>query len=79
MDLLGKREDELTKIYRYTGRGFFFSYIAGTIAYSALRGRGMPYFKDFVKHGVLCVGGTFISALLAEKIASETYYNTLLI
>jgi hypothetical protein len=39
----------------------------------------MPYFKDVMKHGILCVGGTFASALLAEKIASETYYNKLLI
>ena len=79
MSLLVKRENELTKIYQYSGRGFFCSYILGVIAAYTLRGRGTPYFKDVVKHTILCATGTFTSALLAEKIASETYYNKLLI
>ncbi len=44
-----------------------------------LRGRGLPYFRDVMKHTVLCVGGTFASAMLAERLASEMYYNKLLI
>jgi hypothetical protein len=35
----------------------------------------MPYFRDFVKHSILNVGGTFLAAYGAEKIASEMYYN----
>lgn len=79
MELLRKREDELSTIYKYAGRGFFFSYIAGVAAYYIFRGRGTPYFRNVVKHSILCVGGTFASALLAEKLASELYYNKLLI
>ena len=30
-------------------------------------------------HSILCIGGSFCSAYMAEKIASETYYNTVLI
>lgn len=79
MELLKKREDELSKIYRYSGRGFFFSYIFGVTAFYFMRGRTTPYFKNVVKHTILCLGGTFGSALLAERLASEVYYNKLLI
>jgi len=43
-----------------------------------MRGR-TPFFRDIFKHSVLCIGGTFISALASERIASELYYNKLLI
>lgn len=79
MELLGKREGELSKIYRYTGRGFFFSYLAGVTGYYIFKGRSMPFFKNFMKHSILCIGGTFIFALAAERIASELYYNRMLI
>ena len=45
----------------------------------ALRRGTSPYFKDLVKHGILCVGGTFVFAKLAEKVAAEMYYNKILI
>ena len=79
VDLLVKRENELTKIYQYTGRGFFLSYIIGVAGFYIFRGRTTPFFKDVMKHTFLCIGGTFGSALLAEKIASEVYYNKVLI
>lgn len=79
MELLRKREDELSLIYKYTGRGFFFSYIAGVAGYYIFRGKGTPFFKSLMKHSVLCVGGTFASALAAERLASELYYNKVLI
>lgn len=43
-----------------------------------MRGR-TPYFRDIVKHTVLGLGGTFSAAMLSEKLASELYYNRLLI
>jgi len=44
-----------------------------------MRGRGMPYFRNVVKHTILCVGGTFSAAFGGERLASELYYNKLLI
>jgi hypothetical protein len=79
MEILKKREDELSKIYIYSGRGFFFSYIAGVAGYYIFRGRGTPLFTNVVKHTILCLGGSFGSALLSERIASELYYNKILI
>lgn len=79
MELMAKREEELSKIYRYSGRGFFFSYILGVSAYYIFRGRSTPYFRSLMKHTVLCIGGTFTAALGAERLASELYYNKLLI
>jgi hypothetical protein len=79
MELMRKREDELSKIYKYTGRGFFISYLAGITATYVWRGRGTPYFKNVMKHSILCVGGTFLSALMAERLSSELYYNRVLI
>jgi hypothetical protein len=78
MALLGKRENELTKIYQYAGRGFFASYLAGVGTYYFLKGR-TPFFRDIAKHSILSVGGMFAAALLAERLASELYYNRLLI
>lgn len=79
MDLMAQREKELSAIYKYAGQGFFVTYLAGVVGMSVFRGRGMPYFRDVMKHTVLCVGGTFGFALTAERLASEMYYNKLLI
>lgn len=79
MELLTKRENELTKIYQYAGRGFFFTYILGVSAAYLFRGRSTPYFRNVLKHTVLCSGGTFGAALISERLASELYYNKLLI
>jgi hypothetical protein len=78
MDLMAKREGELSKIYRYAGRGFFFSYLLGVAGLYVFRG-GTPYFKNVMKHAILCIGGTFVAGLGAERLASELYYNKLLI
>lgn len=74
-----KREDELSKIYTYAGRGFFATYLIGLTGFYIFRGKGTPYFRNVIKHIVLCVGGTFAFALGAERLASEMYYNKLLI
>lgn len=79
METLNKREEELSKIYQYTGRGFFISYVLGVTAFYALRGRSIPYFRDVAKHTFLAVSGTFVAALSAERLASEMYYNKALI
>lgn len=76
---MSRREEELSKIYRYAGRGFFMSYVLGVTGLYVFRGKGTPYFKNIVKHVVLCVGGSFTAALGAERLASEFYYNKLLI
>jgi hypothetical protein len=31
--------------------------------------------RDFVKHGILSIAGTFSCAKISEKVACETYYN----
>ena len=79
VELLVKRENELTKVYQYSGRGFFLSYITGASLYYFMKGRGSPYFSGVMKHAFLCIGGTFGAALLAERLASELYYNKVLI
>lgn len=79
MELLRTREEELTKIYQYTGRGFFLSYVLGVAGYYVFRGKGTPFFKNVMKHSILAVSGTFITALGAERLASELYYNRLLL
>lgn len=78
MELMGKREQELSKIYRYSGRGFFFTYLLGAASFYFLKG-STPYFKNVFKHLVLCTSGTFVAAFGAERLASEFYYNKLLI
>lgn len=79
MELLSKRETELTKITQMTGRGFFCLYGLGFIANFAIRRGMMPYFKDVVTHTILMVGGAFVTARLCEKVAAEFYYNRVLI
>jgi hypothetical protein len=79
MELLKKREDELSKIYTYSGRGFFCTYVLGVAGYYFMRGRSTPFFKSVMKHSVLSIGGTFLTAMVAERLASELYYNKVLI
>ena len=78
MDLLNKREEELTKVFQYGGYGFFGMYGLAAIGNIMMKGR-MPYFRSFVKHSILAGTGTFCAALGSEKIAAEMYYNKILI
>ena len=78
MDLLAKRERELTNIFQYSGRAFFATYVLGAVGFYFFKGR-TPFFKDIAKHTVLSLSGFVGTSLLAEKIASELYYNKLLI
>ncbi len=79
MEYMRKREDELTRIYQWTGRGFLGLYVFGVGAYYLWRGRSTPLFSTFMKHSILAVSGTFGTALGAERLSSELYYNKLLI
>eukprot|EP00351_Strombidinopsis_sp_SopsisLIS2011_P003480 CAMPEP_0116881172 /NCGR_PEP_ID=MMETSP0463-20121206/13278_1 /TAXON_ID=181622 /ORGANISM="Strombidinopsis sp, Strain SopsisLIS2011" /LENGTH=65 /DNA_ID=CAMNT_0004532839 /DNA_START=219 /DNA_END=416 /DNA_ORIENTATION=- len=49
------------------------------MAFYGLRRGQMPYFRDCVKHSILILTGTFGSAMLAEKVAAEVWYNQILI
>ena len=51
----------------------------GVCGYYALRGKSTPLFSTFMKHSVLSLSGTFAVALGSERLASELYYNKLLI
>ena len=78
VELLAKREEELSKTYRYGGYAFFAGY--GLMSIFNIIGRGrLPYFRNFMKHSILCGTGTMCSALITEKIAAEMYYNKILI
>ena len=79
MELLAKRETELTKIYQYSGYAFFLSYVVGVTAYYLMRGKSLPFFRNMVKHTILSLSGTLAAALGCERLASELYYNKLLI
>ena len=78
VELLAQRDRELTKIYQYSGYGFFGAYGLASIGSIIMRGR-LPYFRGFMKHSVLVGMGTFCSAFAGEKIAAELYYNKILI
>ena len=45
----------------------------------AVASRRALFFRDFVRHSFLCVGGSFVSAKLTEKVMAETVYNQILI
>lgn len=78
MELMVKREDDLTKIFKYSGWGFLGLYAFGFGWRYFIRGPG-PFFRDVVRNGILCFGGTYGTAMMAEKIAAQTYYNTVLV
>ena len=78
LELLNKRETELSNIYKYTGWGFFAGYCT-LGALNMVRLRRMPYFRGVVKHGVLSLSGMMGSALLSERMASELWYNKIMI
>ena len=78
MDILAKRENDLTTIKSYTGYSFFFSYLLGSTAYYGIRLGTLPVFKNVMKHSVLGVAGTFCAGMMAEKLAAESYYNVVL-
>ena len=79
VELLRKREDELSRIFSYAGRGFFLSYVGLSFFQMFIRKGTTPYFRQFVQHSFLCISGSFASAYLAEKIAAEMVYNQVLI
>ena len=78
MDLLVRRETELSKIYKYSGWTFFGAYSLCGIATMAMSGR-LPYFRRFMTHTTLACVGTYGSAHIGEWVAAEFYYNKLLI
>ena len=79
MEVLAVRESELNTIYKYSGQGFLATYALGFAGLHAIRRGRLPFFRDVIKHSILGVGGTFVFARTAEKIAAEMYYNKVLI
>ena len=79
MDMLGKREEELSYIYKTSARVFLGAYAVGVLGYFAIRKGTMPYFKDVTMHTILGLSGTFTMGYLCEKVAAEFYYNRVLI
>ena len=78
MNILAKREEDLSKIYKFSAQAFFATYMVIFAGHSLFRKGSMPYMRDFAKHGILSIAGTFASAEMADKIAAEGYYNTVL-
>ena len=75
VELLAQRERELSNIYKMAGRAFFCTYVFGVAAYFGMRKGTMPYFKDIMMQGTLCVAGSFLAANMAEKVSAEMFYN----
>ena len=78
MDLLAQRDQELTKIYQYSGYSFLGAYALASAFGIIMKGR-LPFFRTAFKHFTLAGTGTFCEALGGEKIAAELYYNKVLI
>ena len=78
MNLLVQRETELSKIYKYGGWTFAGMYTMASLGNILLKGR-MPYFRSFMTHTILAGTGTYCAAHVTEKVASEMYYNRVLI
>ena len=53
--------------------------MCGALGYYIFRGRSTPYFRSVIKHSILSVSGAFVTALGTERLASELYYNKVLI
>ena len=79
MDLLSKRERELTTIRVYSAYGFAALYTLSVIGHYGMRVGAIPYFKDVIMHTVLGVTGTYVAHQSTEKVAAELYYNQVLI
>lgn len=78
VELLARRDSELTKFYQYGGYTFFGAYALAAFGSTLMRGR-LPFFRTAMKHTILSFCGTYCTALATEKLAAELYYNRLLI
>ena len=78
MDLMAQRDKELTSIFRYGGYSFLGGYALSSLGSVLMKGR-LPFFRTFTKHSILAGCGTYMAAMLSEKIAAELFYNKLLI
>ena len=71
------REEELNLITKISTYGFFALYGIGLATRMFKRGNYL-YFRDWVKHTALWIGGGIGFGLLCEKLAAEMHYNKLL-
>ena len=78
VELLARRDKELTRTFQLGGYGFLGGYVAVALANIIMKGR-MPFFRTFTKHTILAGCGTYCSAMMTEKVAAELYYNKVLI
>jgi hypothetical protein len=79
MELIKSKEKELKVINYYSRTGFIVAYIAGMGGYLLTRGRSGISVKNIMKHSILALSGTFLTAISAERLAKEIYYNNVLI
>ena len=59
MDLLAKRERELTQIRIYALYGFAAMYTIGVVGHFGMRKGSLPYFRDVIMHSILGVTGSY--------------------
>ena len=78
VELLAKRDTELTNFYRYGAWAFLGLYGAASVGSCVMRGR-LPFMRQVFQHTILAGTGTICSGLVIEKVAAEMYYNKLLI
>ena len=78
MEILRKREEDLSKIHKFSGQAFLASYLIGATYVFAIRRGHFPYMKQIVTGAILGTAGTFIAAELSDKLAAELYYNRIL-
>ena len=78
VELLAMRDQELTKIYQYSGYSFLGAYALASTFGIIMKGR-LPFFRTAFKHFTLAGSGTFCAALAGEKVAAELYYNKVMI
>ena len=59
MEMLSKREREMTQIRVYALYGFAAMYTIGVLGHFGMRKGTMPYFKDVIMHSILGVSGSY--------------------
>ena len=77
VEIMRMREEELNIITKVTTYGFFALYGIGLASRMWKRGNYL-YFRDWMKHSVLWIGGGLGTGLLWEKFAAEMHYNKIL-
>ena len=78
VELLSKRDRELTRTFQIGAYSFLGGYAFLSLANIMMKGR-LPFFRTFMTHSILAGTGTYCSAMATEKVCAELWYNKLLI